>query len=133
MKMLSMFVMLLALVSCNTADTNKHQTGTTQTSGIEGTVTIGPICPVQQINSASCDDRPYHQGIIHVMGNNKVYVTQFQADAQGNFKIELEPGMYTVDPQTPNEGFLPRASSQDVTVLAGVFITVNIQYDSGIR
>ena len=132
MKILSMFVILMALASCNTTDTSQQQNGTTQKSGIEGTVTIGPTCPVQRINDPNCDDRPY-QGVIHVMGANKAYVTQFQADAQGNFKIELEPGMYTIDPQTPKEGFLPRASSQDVTVVSEAYTIVNIQYDSGIR
>ncbi len=133
MKWIGIFAFVLMLAACNTPDTSQQQqNGTTQKSGIEGTVTIGPSCPVQRINDPNCDDRPY-QGVIHVMGANKLYVTQFQADAQGNFKIELEPGTYTIEPQTPKEGFLPRASSQDVTVLAGAFTTVNIQYDSGIR
>jgi hypothetical protein len=133
MKILSILALLLMLAACNTTDgSTQQQNGTTVKSGIEGTVMIGPSCPVQRINDPSCDDRPY-QGIIHVNTSNGVWVKQFQADQQGKFKIELEPGKYTIDPQTPMDNILPRASSQDVTVVSGVFTTVNIQYDSGLR
>jgi hypothetical protein len=133
MKFFGICAFVLVLMACNTTDSSKpQQVGTTDKSGIEGTVTIGPSCPVQRVDDPSCDDRPY-QAEIHVNTNNGVWVKKFTPDAQGNFKIELEPGQYNIDPQTPKEGFLPRASSQDVTVVAGAFTTLNIQYDSGIR
>ena len=133
MKILSIFILVLLLAACNTPDQNSNQqVGTTGKSGIEGTVTIGPTCPVQRLGDPSCDDRPY-QGIIHVNGTNKNQVAKFQADTQGKFKLGLEPGQYNLEPQTPMDNILPRASNQDVTVVAGAFTTVNIQYDSGIR
>jgi predicted small secreted protein len=133
MKIFGLMVILMMLAACNTTDgSNQQQVGTTVKSGIEGTVMIGPSCPVQRVDDPSCDDQPY-QGWIHVNTTNGMWVTKFQADKQGIFKIELEPGLYNIDPQTPKEGFLPRASSQDVTVKAGNFTRINIQYDSGIR
>jgi hypothetical protein len=132
MKFFGMLALALVFAACNATEQNSvHQNGTVK-SGIEGTVTIGPTCPVQRIGDSSCDDHPY-QGVIHVSGTNSVIVNEFQPDALGKFKIELEPGMYTIDPQTPMDNILPRASSQDVTVVSGVFTIVNIQYDSGIR
>jgi hypothetical protein len=133
MKILRLVIVLLLLAACNTPDQNSNQqVGITRKSGIEGTVTIGPTCPVQRLNDPSCDDRPY-QGVIHVSGTNKTQVAKFQADSDGKFKLELEPGNYTLEPQTPMNNILPRASNQDVTVVAGAFTPVNIQYDSGIR
>ena len=60
MKILSIFILVLLLAACNTPDQNSNQqVGTTGKSGIEGTVTIGPTCPVQRLDDPSCDDRPY--------------------------------------------------------------------------
>jgi hypothetical protein len=133
MKLIGIFVLFLMLTACNTITNNtSQQNETTAKSGIEGTVMIGPSCPVQRINDPSCDDRPY-QGVIHVNTTNGIWVTKFKADERGIFRIELEPGNYTLEPQTPKEGFLPRASSQDVAVISGAFTTVSIQYDSGLR
>jgi hypothetical protein len=133
MKLLGICALVLVLTACNSTESGKQeQVETTAKSGIEGTVMIGPSCPVQRIDDPSCNDRPY-QAVIHVNTTNGIWVTQFQADQQGNFKIELEPGKYTLEPQTPMDSFLPHASSLDVTVVAGAFTTVNIQYDSGIR
>jgi hypothetical protein len=132
MKITSVIALLLVLTACNTPNTSTQQNGTTVKSGIEGTVTIGPNCPVQRVDNPNCNDRPY-KGVIHVNTNNGIWVTKFQANAQGIFKIELEPGKYTLDPQTPVEGILPLAPSQDVIVVDGAFTTVTIQYDSGLR
>jgi hypothetical protein len=132
MKIISILALVLVLTACNTTNSSTQQQNGLTKSGIEGTVTIGPSCPVQRVDDPSCDDRPY-QGMIHVNTANGIWVTQFKADAQGKFKIELEPGRYTIDPQTPMDNILPRGSSQDVTVVSGAFTTLNIQYDSGLR
>ena len=132
MKLFGTVAIALALAACNATQQNAAQQNGSSNSGIEGTVSIGPTCPVQSVNDSNCADRPY-QGIIHVSGTNPNSVTTFKADAQGHFKIALEPGKYTLDPQTPMDNILPRANPQDVMVVSGVFTIVNIQYDSGIR
>lgn len=131
MKLFGILALALVVAACNATEQNTAQNSLIK-SGIEGTVTVGPTCPVQRIDDPSCDDRPY-PGVIHVSGTNPNKVIAFQADAQGKFKVELEPGKYTVDPQTPMDNILPRANPQDVTVVSGAFTVVNIQYDSGIR
>ncbi len=132
MKIFETFALVLILAACNTTEQSTVQQNGLTKSGIEGTVTIGSTCPVQRLDDPNCNDLAY-PAMIHVNTTNGIWVTQFKADAQGKFKVELEPGQYTIDPQTPKEGFLPRASSQDVTVVSGAFTTVNIQYDSGLR
>jgi hypothetical protein len=132
MKLFGILGLALVLAACNATEQNTVQQNGLLKTGIEGTVTLGPTCPVQRVDDPSCDDRPY-SAEIHVNINNGVWVTQFKADAQGKFKVELEPGTYTLDPQTPMDNILPRANSQDVTVVSGAFTIVNIQYDSGIR
>ncbi len=98
-------------------------------SGIEGQATIGPTCPVQHQDSP-CPDQPY-QASIRVLGANRELVLEFQTDTQGFFRVELEPGTYTLVPLSP--GVYPRAPEQVVTVVEGQFTEVLIQYDSGIR
>ena len=101
----------------------------TTTSGIYGQVTLGPVCPVEQLNNP-CRDKPY-QATIEVLDSNRNQVTSFQTDAQGNFKIGLAPGAYILVPQSP--GIMPHAGEQTVSVSANLFTQVTIVYDSGIR
>lgn len=132
MKLFGTFALALMLVACNATEQSTVQQNGLIKSGIEGTVTIGPTCPVQRLDDPNCDDLAY-PAVIHVNTTNGIWVTQFKADAQGNFKIELEPGKYTLEPQTPLEKLFPRPANQDVTVVAGAFTVVRIQYDSGLR
>ena len=101
----------------------------TASSGLTGQVTLGPVCPVQQANNP-CPDQPY-QATVVVLDSNRKQVTQFQTDAQGNFKINLAPGAYTLVPRSP--GVMPHAPEQTVTVIQNTFTQVTIVYDSGIR
>lgn len=102
---------------------------TVTTSGIYGQVTLGPVCPVVQENQP-CPDKPY-QATIEVLDSQRNHITEFQTDAQGNFKMGLAPGDYILVPQSP--GVMPNAGEQTITVSANIFIQVTIVYDSGIR
>ncbi len=98
-------------------------------SGIEGQTVIGPVCPVARANQP-CPPRPY-PAKINVMGSGNQQITQAQSDAQGQFRIDLPAGTYTLMPLSP--GIYPRAAPQTVTVQASGYISVTIDYDSGIR
>lgn len=100
-------------------------------SGIEGLVTIGPMCPVMY-QDTPCPDQPFQATIaIEDEGGDEVAVVESGED--GSFRIELAPGSYTLIPQSPNAGGPPHAGQQQVAVEAGAFTEVTIQYDSGIR
>ena len=117
------YFLTLTLAACASSATN------TTTSGIEGQVLIGPMCPVMQAN-IPCPDQPF-QATITVLDENRNKVTDFQSDAQGNFKIGLKPGTYILVPESTNA--MTHAGEQTVTVIEGQFIRVTVNYDSGIR
>jgi hypothetical protein len=98
-------------------------------SGIQGQVLIGPICPVLQAET-DCSNRPYQASIAILNQNNQV-VTRFQTDVGGHFQVTLEPGTYTLRPESTQQ--LPFAKEKTVTVNNGQFTPVEITYDTGIR
>jgi hypothetical protein len=101
---------------------------TVDRGGIEGRVIIRPISPIEQPGIANY--RPY-QATVSVMDQRGQTVTQFQSDLNGRFRLPLEPGKYTLRPESA--GPLPYAAEQAVTVSEGQFTEVLITYDSGIR
>lgn len=97
-------------------------------SGIEGNVTIGPVFPVTR--TGMVNERPY-QATITVLNQQGQTVSQFQSDIKGHFRVILEPGTYTLRPESPK--YPPYATEQTVTVTDNQFTQVHIYYDSGIR
>ncbi len=97
-------------------------------TGIDGTVTLGPTCPVERADSP-CPDRPYEARITIWRGETKVAETRSGAD--GRFRVSLPPGVYLVAGESENT--LPRGSEETVTVVEGRLTEVRIRFDSGIR
>lgn len=98
-------------------------------SGVEGTVTVGPMCPVMQ-EDVPCPNQPY-QAVLTVLTPSGKKITQFQTDKQGYFKVELAPGDYVLHPESPNS--LPFAADVPFSVEQHRFTQLEISYDSGIR
>lgn len=98
-------------------------------SGIEGSVSIGPMCPVMQAN-VPCPDQPY-QAKLTVLTTTEKKVARFQTDTQGHFRINLASGDYVLHPESPNG--LPYAEDIPFTVKEHQFTHLEISYDSGIR
>lgn len=113
-------ILLLATCSVQPAVTN---------SGVEGQVFIGPVCPVVQ-EGQECPDQPF-QATLVVNNLNGREIVKVQTDAEGRFKIPLEPGEYILHPESPNT--MPYASEQTFVVEAGRFTQIIVTYDSGIR
>lgn len=97
--------------------------------GIDGTVLIGPMCPVASPDNP-CPDQPY-QATIQILDWGQKEITTVRSDADGHFRVGLEPGSYVVVPE--NGDPFPVASEKVVTVGDGVWSTVTINYDTGIR
>ena len=100
-------------------------------SGIQGIVQVGPTCPVERINSP-CPPRPMAATVV-VRNNQGADITRFQSGADGRFKVGLAPGTYTLVGLPIGSSFLPRPIPTNVTVVAGSYTSVNVEYDSGIR
>lgn len=78
------------------------------------------------------DDQPYAATVIVRSEDGSRFITQFTADADGQFRVELRPGAYQFDPQPGENGF-QLSSPQVVTVEPGAFTELVILYDTGIR
>jgi hypothetical protein len=109
-------------------------------SGIEGVVTLGPVCAVQS-DLLPCPDRPY-QGATIVFYNALEAcpaltcgeVARTSTDSNGRYRVPLQPGTFTVAPQPSGSGIFPRPPGPvTVSVTAGSYATVNFAYDTGIR
>ncbi len=126
---LAISILLFTLSACTQA--GQVNPSPTPTSGIEGAVTEGPMCPGPvSVDNNTCPDRPY-QATITILNANNIQVTQVQSDASGIFKVALPPGTYTLQPRPGNP--LPRAADQTVVVTAGQYTQVAIVYDTGMR
>jgi hypothetical protein len=103
----------------------------TISSGIEGYVTEGPMCPGPvAIGDNNCPDKPYQANFTLVDENNKV-ITHFKTDPSGTFKITIAPGTYILHPES--EAVLPHAADQTVIVTPDHFTQVTVVYDTGMR
>lgn len=98
-------------------------------SGVEGMVTIGPMCPVMQ-EGVPCPDQPY-QAELTILTDSGRRVIQFQTDEDGSFRVALEAGEYVLRPESP--GGLPYAGEIPFSVEEHQFTSLAIIYDSGIR
>ena len=100
-------------------------------TGIQGMVQVGPTCPVERINSP-CPPHPIAATIV-VRDATGAEVTRFHSGADGRFKGDLKPGTYSLVGLTIGASSLPRPIPTSVTVSQGTYISVNVEYDSGIR
>jgi hypothetical protein len=98
-------------------------------SGIRGLVLYGPTCPVQRAGQ-NCE-RPYQATIVVRREPSNRLVVRAHSGSDGRFTVRLRPGRYELKPS--NGIPFPRASAQTVTVSAHHFISVSINFDSGIR
>lgn len=105
-----------------------------EVSGVSGTVTLGPTCPVMRNPpDPSCADKPY-KTMIQVIESGTTRNSPFatgQSGADGKYEIMLPPGQYMVQPV--GAGMLPRCESKDVTIVANTITELDLSCDSGIR
>ncbi len=101
---------------------------------LNGTMTIGPICPVERIDHP-CNPTPEmyaaHKVFIYTADKTGTVAT-LTPDAEGHFSAELKAGEYFVDVEHQAIGFA-RISPQTVKIIDGQTVTININIDTGIR
>lgn len=103
-------------------------------SGIKGTVLLGPTCPVE---ASPGDNNPVpcltpYAATMAVLDNEGVKVATINSGGDGKFQISLPPGDYVVTPESGADTY-PIAQPQSVTVAAGVYTEIQVNYDTGIR
>ena len=118
---------MLVMAACGTAASPPIPSGT----GIQGVVQSGPTCPVERINSP-CPPRPLAATIV-VRDAAGHEVARTHSGAVGLFKVDVAPGTYTVVGLNIGSSMLPRPIPTTATVTSGSYVTINVEYDSGIR
>ena len=102
-------------------------------TGIRGTVTSGPRCPVERVPpDPSCAPSPVTGAVIVVRDAAGAEVDRTVSGAAGTYFSAVPAGSYTVEAQ-PIQGLLGTPPPQQVVVPAGERATVDLSYDTGIR
>ena len=98
------------------------------TGGIEGTVTAGPTCPVE-IEGSPCPPQVWTGTVRATASDGSEH--DALTDAAGRYRLQLEPGTYSVAPVVEDAG---PVLAKPVTVTVGdTMQTLDLQVDTGIR
>ncbi|MEP6807046.1 MAG: carboxypeptidase-like regulatory domain-containing protein [Chloroflexota bacterium] len=103
-------------------------------TGVRGTVTAGPTCPViRDPPDSNCADRPVAGAILAFSAATGTEVARVTSNEEGTFVVELAPGSYRVA-VNPVEGYMGTPTPMDVEVEAGQpMAELQISFDTGIR
>ena len=130
-RMLILALTGLAIVACAGSSTSQHQP---LDSGVQGVTMVGPTCPAQP-EAADCPDQPLATANLTItrQGSATVVATG-RSDADGRFRIPLDPGTYTLHPSNPaGTTTPPSASAQSFVVHPHIYTALTVSFDSGIR
>jgi|GEM_PF-3190158 len=102
-------------------------------SGVEGVVTLGPVCPVMREGDTTCADKPYVTDIqVIAIGSPKSSpLATITSDQEGKYKIMLPPGEYALQPVSG--AVFPRCETKNISIEPAKIIEANLTCDSGIR
>ncbi len=100
------------------------------TSGIKGTVLVGPACPGPVSPDKDCPDQPF-QGTLVVSDENGSIVAEISTNPEGSFEVNLPPGQYIIAP--PAGKPFPAGTPLEVDVKPNQFTPLKMLLDSGIR
>lgn len=98
-------------------------------SGIRLTATVGPTCPGPERPGQVCT-QPY-EGWFVITDSTGAEAARTITNAEGQAVIDLPPGAYTITPKI--EGRFPSGAPVNATVIAGQYVDVALELDSGIR
>ena len=105
---------------------------TTLKSGITGTVTLGPTCPVERNPpDPKCAPGLYATSINIMKAGSTSTIKTIKSDTKGMFSVDLDPGSYVLQAQGGN--VLPRCGEVSALVISGRYTTADIACDTGIR
>lgn len=104
------------------------------TTGVRGTVTAGPTCPVvRNPPDPACADRAVAGAVLVFTDAAGSEVARATSNADGTFAVKLAPGSYRLTAQ-PVDGLMGTPAPMDVGVEAGQPMTeLTVSYDTGIR
>ncbi len=124
---------VLAAATAAIAACGASRTGITPppaTSGINLSTMAGPTCPVQRQGQV-CEKAISARVLVRTPQG--VAVTTVQTGADGTAHVPLPPGTYQVAGQGSGSGLPRPPAAQNVMVPSGAFVSVRLDYDTGIR
>lgn len=98
-------------------------------SGIDVKAIVSPTCGGPQREGEICF-KPYKTSFV-VKTKDGIEISRFETDEKGLFRLNLAPGVYTIEPVIVNK--LPHASPQTVKIEKGKYLGVTFDFDTGIR
>ena len=102
-------------------------------TGVHGTVTAGPTCPVErEPPDPACAERPVAGAVLVFSEPDGTEVARVTSATDGTFTVELAPGAYRLM-AGPVEGLMGTPAPMDVIVEAGPPTELQVSYDTGIR
>ena len=123
--LLWVMVLCLALVGCG----SDLLLGPDAAQGIDAIALLGPNCPVFS-EADPCPDTPF-QAWIDILDNRGDMVARVRTDETGRFHLGLKPGQYRVVGESGDP--FPSGGEEDVAVTAGMWTSVTVHFDTGIR
>jgi len=123
------FLVLIEVVELMVAGCGQQRASGSQASVVAGTVTAGPVTPVQQVGRPN--SRPLPGATIEALRGGDV-VAAARSDDRGRYRLTVRPGTYLIRVM-PAGRFLSKSPDKTVTVSAGETLTVNFLLDTGIR
>lgn len=112
--------------------TQESEGGAEVTSGVRGTVLLGPLCPVMRDPpEIGCEDQPYQTTVSAVRKRSSSVAFSGKTDATGRFELMLPPGEYQLSAKGGD--MVPRCAPISVTVTKDTFSKAAISCDTGIR
>jgi hypothetical protein len=125
----AVLIVVLALAACAVVPRGSPPI----TSGVRGTVTAGPACPVErEPPDPACAERPVAGSVLVFTDAGGLEVARVTSAADGTFTVELAPGAYHVSAE-PVEGLMGTPGPMVVEVEAGQRTELQVSYDTGIR
>ena len=123
---LLVFVVMLVCAGCGSA--GEQAPGSPETA-IVGQVFRSPTQPVCVVN-VPCKET--FVATFHVYQND-LKIMDFQTGADGKFRLEVGPGNYVIVPDATTPILSPESQAKAITVPEGAVITIELDFDTGIR
>ena len=101
-------------------------------SGVTGVSVLAASCP-ETPQTQECPDRPIPAHLTVTRANSGEVVASTDTNPDGNFRIPLAPGTYTVTPTNMSAAPMPSAYPISFEVREREFTTITVRFDSGIR
>jgi len=130
MKRFRLVAVLTLLVACGRSAAGSDGA---ELGRIEGTVFLGPQCPVETLESP-CPDLPLADVEVRLTTGDEIVGTAV-SDADGRFTIEIEAGSYTLRAvlEADPPASMLFAKPVPVMVVANEVVEANLLVDTGIR